>query len=106
MPFYNLDNIEERELIPGFRVKMIHTENMTMAYWKIRAGSILPEHSHVHEQVTNIIKGELELSIDGVKRVLTPNHPAVIPPEILHEGKAITDCEVIDVFYPIRKDYK
>ncbi|RKX20303.1 MAG: cupin domain-containing protein [Candidatus Zixiibacteriota bacterium] len=106
MPFYNLDNIEERELIPGFRVKMIHTENMTMAYWKIRAGSILPEHSHVHEQVTNIIKGELELSIDGVKRVLTPSHPAVIPPEILHEGKAITDCEVIDVFYPIRKDYK
>ncbi|MEA1981058.1 MAG: cupin domain-containing protein [candidate division Zixibacteria bacterium] len=106
MTFYNLDNIEERELIPGFRVKMIHTKNMTMAYWKIRAGSILPEHSHVHEQVTNIIKGELELSIDGVKRVLIPGHPAVIPSEVLHEGKAITDCEVIDIFYPIREDYK
>ena len=106
MPFYNLDNIEERELIPGFRVKLIHTENMTMAYWKIRAGSIFPEHSHVHEQVTNIIKGELELSIDGVKRVITEGQPAVIPPETLHASKALTDCEVIDVFYPFREDYK
>lgn len=106
MLFYDLDNIEERELIPGFRVKMIHTENMTMAYWKIRAGSILPEHSHVHEQVTNVIKGELELSISGIKKVITSGQPAVIPPEALHSGTAITDCEVIDVFYPIREDYK
>ena len=46
MPFINLDSIESKELLPGFNAKMIHSEKMTLAYWDIKAGSELPEHSH------------------------------------------------------------
>ncbi|UCH98524.1 MAG: cupin domain-containing protein [Candidatus Aminicenantes bacterium] len=106
MAFINLADIEEKELIPGFHVRFVHSENMTFAYWNIDAGSALPEHSHPHEQVFNITEGELELIIDGEAQIMKPGQAAVIPGNVPHSGKAITDCKVIDVFYPVREDYK
>ncbi len=106
MSFIDLDKLEERELLPGFRVRMVHTDNMTLAYWTIKPGSILPNHSHSQEQVTNLLAGELELTIEGVTRKLKPGFAAVIPPNVEHAGKAITECKVLDIFHPVRADYK
>ncbi len=102
----DLNKVNAKEILPGFRVKVIHSEHMTLTYWDIKAGSSLPEHSHPHEQVTNIIEGELELIVDGESNILIPNSVVVIPSNATHSGKAITDCKVIDVFYPIREDYR
>lgn len=106
MLFINIHNIEQKEFIPGYRVRFIHTENMTLAYWDIEAGSILPVHSHPHEQVMTVTKGKFELTIDGETQVMVPGSVAVIPPNVQHSGNAMTDCQSIDVFYPIRDDYR
>ena len=106
MAFINLTDLEEKELVPGFHVRFVHSENMTFAYWNIEAGSTLPDHSHPHEQVVNVIEGELELNVEGEVKVMKPGQVAVLPGNVPHSGKAITDCKVIDVFYPVREDYK
>lgn len=106
MTFINLSELEEKELVPGFHVRFVHSENMTFAYWNIDANSTLPLHSHPHEQVVNLIEGELELTVDGETKVLKPGHVVVIPGDVPHTGKAVTDCKVIDVFHPVREDYK
>jgi quercetin dioxygenase-like cupin family protein len=77
---------------------------MTFAYWKIKANAVLPEHKHVREQVAMITNGELELTVNGTTRILHPGIIAVIPSNAVHSGKAITDCEITDVFYPVRED--
>ncbi len=105
MPFVNLNDIDEREVFPGFVVRFVHSETMTFAYWRIRAGALLPEHSHPHEQVANMMEGEFELTIDGQTRVLQPGSIACIPSHAIHSGRALTDCEIIDVFHPVREDY-
>ena len=64
--FIDLDNIEEREPVPGFRGRFVHTENMTIAYWSVQAGAKLPEHSHTQEQTATVIEGEFRLTIDGL----------------------------------------
>lgn len=106
MAFIELSGLEEREQMPGFHGRFIHTENMTLVYWDIKAGSPLPEHSHPHEQVINIIEGELELKAGAEVRTMKPGQVAVLAGNVPHSGKAITDCKVIDVFYPVREDYK
>lgn len=107
MPFINLKDVMSKELLPGFHGKMIHTENMTLAYWDIKAGSILPEHHHVHEQVAaQVLHGEFELTLAGETRVMKSGDIAVIPSNAVHSGRAITDCQLMDVFSPAREDYQ
>ncbi|MBN2399279.1 MAG: cupin domain-containing protein [Candidatus Aminicenantes bacterium] len=106
MVFIDLKDIEEKEIVPGFHARFVHSQNMTFAYWRIEAGALLPSHAHPHEQVAHVSKGEFELTIDGVATILKPGQVAVIPGGVPHCGRAVTACEIIDVFYPIREDYK
>ena len=45
--FLKLDGIPEKEIIKGFYAKFIHTEKMTIAYWRVEKGANLPMHSHI-----------------------------------------------------------
>lgn len=106
MPFIDLNDITKKELLPGFKVRMVHTEKMTFAYWEIEAGSILPEHAHPHEQVAaQVISGAFELTLDGETKIMKAGDVAVIPSDVVHSGRAITDCQLLDVFSPVREDY-
>ncbi len=78
---------------------------MTIAYWNIIAGASLPAHSHPHEQIASIIEGEFELAVDGTPHLLKSNNVFIIPSNTAHSGKAITDCKIVDSFYPVREDY-
>lgn len=102
----HLDVIKEKEVVPGYKGKFIHSENMTLAYWNITAGSPLPEHAHPHEQVVNVLEGTLELTLEGETHSLTPGTVVIIPSNVPHSGRAATDCRVIDVFYPVREEYR
>lgn len=106
MNYLELKDITPKEIMPGFHGRLIHSENMTFAHWDIDADSALPEHSHIHEQVVNVISGEFELVVDGKSQIIGPNQVVCIPSNAMHSGKAITDCYIIDVFYPIREDYR
>ena len=106
MSFVSLDGIKEKELLPGIKVRFIHSDNMTVAYWDINEGAIFPEHSHPHEQIANIVEGEFEFKVGDEKRIMKKGDVAVIPPNVKHTGKALTRCKAIDLFYPVREDYK
>lgn len=102
----DISKIEEKEIIKGFKGKFFHTNSFTIAFWEIEEGAILPEHSHIHEQSTQVIEGNLEMLVGGVSTVLKPGMIANIPSNVIHSGKALTNCKVTDVFSPTREDYK
>jgi unsaturated pyranuronate lyase len=106
MPFLNIESQPSKEVIKGYMGRTIHTGNVTLMYWTVEAGSVMPMHSHMHEQVAHVLKGKFELTVNGETKILEPGMVAVIPPHILHGGKAITGCELLDVFHPEREDYK
>lgn len=104
-PFLSQADLAEKEILPGYKVRFVHTANMTIAYYEIKAGAPFPEHSHANEQISNVIRGKFELVIDGESKVMMAGDVAVIPPGVKHYGRAVTDCKIIDVFHPVREDY-
>lgn len=104
--FTAIDQLTERELAPGYLARLVHTDQLTIAHLRVTAGSILPEHQHPHEQVTNILEGEFEMTVDGETRHCTAGSVVVIPGNTPHSARAITDCRLVDVFHPAREDYK
>lgn len=105
MPVVSVDDLDASEEIPGFVGRFLHGDNMTVTRWSVDAGASFPEHSHPHEQVSVVLDGEFALTIDGETRVLAPGQIAVIPPRAAHSGEARTDCEILDIFSPVREDY-
>ena len=59
----SLNDIPAREVMSGFRGRFVHGENVTLAYWNIEKGAVLPAHSHPNEQVLKDIYGEFELVV-------------------------------------------
>ena len=102
----DLAEVPEKELLPGFSAKFVHSAHVTVSYWTVKAGASLPEHAHPHEQISNVLEGEFEMVIDGEPRILKPQIVAVIPSHARHSGRALTDCKIIDIFYPVREDYR
>jgi quercetin dioxygenase-like cupin family protein len=104
--FKLLADIPAKEIFPGFLGRMIHTQHLTISYWDVTAGSEVPLHHHIHEQMATVLEGEFELEVNGISQVLIPGMVAVIASNIPHRGVAITNCKLMDIFTPVREDYK
>ncbi len=106
MPFLDLSDVASQELLPGFHGKMVHSENMTVAYWNVQEGAVLPEHQHVHEQIMSLLEGNFEFTLHGETLELEPGAVVVIPANVPHSGRALTECIIMDSFSPARDDYR
>ena len=62
---YTLADMTPREVVPGYRARFITTAHTTHAYWEIDPGIPLPEHSHPHEQIVNVLEGTIELVVSA-----------------------------------------
>ena len=102
----NVGELSSRKLREGIHARLVHTEGMSVAYVDLKQGAVLPVHQHIHEQMTNVLEGELEFSVNGETRICRPGDIVVLPSNVPHGVRAITACRVIDVFQPVREDYK
>ena len=101
-----LEKISAKEYFPGFIGKMIHTEHMTIAFWDVEAGAEVPLHAHHHEQVMHVLEGQFEFTLNGKTGKYHTGDIVVIPPNLPHSGRAISPCKILDIFSPVREDYK
>jgi len=100
-----LTDLKLLQLAEGITARVVNAENMSIAHVHLDKGAILAEHTHANEQVVNVIKGELELTVAGTTHLLEHGKVMVLPSNVPHSGRAKTDVEAIDVFYPVREDF-
>ena len=101
-----VDSLPAREIFPGLRARLIHTDRVTHSWVEVDAGATFPEHQHPQEQIVTVLEGELELIVEGKMHRLKPGNVFVIPPDARHSGGGITRCRVLDAFAPARDDYR
>ena len=104
--YQEIDQIEPVEIIKGYKAKFIHSTTMTIAFWEVAAGAVMPIHQHINEQISQLVEGKFELTIGSERKLLEPGMVAIIPANVPHGGVAITDCKLQDIFSPPRDDYK
>jgi quercetin dioxygenase-like cupin family protein len=76
---------------------------VTIMYYK--KGSIVPFHSHPHEQLGYVVEGKLKVTFGEEKDIIVKKDSYAIAGNINHSLEAIEDSIIIDVFVPIREEY-
>jgi len=105
MPFVDTRNLDVIERLPGWQGRYFHSPSMTFAHYDFKSGSSIHEHLHFQEEVYEVIEGELELTIDGVVEIARAGLVAIVPSNVRHSVKALTDGRAIVVDYPLRREF-
>lgn len=92
--------------MPGYHGKLIHGNRISWAFWTVEKGAEVPLHQHPHEQIMHVVEGDFEFSLNGSTKVYHPGDVVLIPSNSPHAGKALTACKLMDVFSPVREEYK
>ncbi len=98
-------DVELEELNPSLTRQFIVGRDIMIARVLIKKGGIVPEHSHVNEQVTYILEGALKFTIDGRDIVVHAGEVLTIPSNMPHRAEAMEDTVDLDVFNPPRADW-
>lgn len=92
--------------LPGIRMKTLcYGERTLMTEFRLSAGSELPLHNHVYEQIGYLVSGSLRLTIGSEKRVIAAGDSWCIGKNVQHGAQCLEDAVAVEVFSPIREDY-
>jgi unsaturated pyranuronate lyase len=105
MTNYDWNLMPAEQLNPLVARRAIHTASLTIARLELLKGAVVPEHSHVHEQISTVERGALLFQIEGREVVLRSGQSLAIPSEVPHKVTALEDSYVVDVFSPCREDW-
>jgi quercetin dioxygenase-like cupin family protein len=105
MPFVDISSLRVIERLPGWRGRYFHSPNMTIWHYDFTGGASVHEHFHPQEEVYEVIEGEIELTIDGVSQIVRPGIVGIVPGNVRHSVKALTDGRAIIIDYPLRRDF-
>ncbi len=92
-----MNSLLDRQVVVG--------TNTMVARIFLKKGSVVPLHSHYHEQVSYIESGVLQFTIDGKEHNVRAGECICIPPNMPHTAVALQDTVDIDFFTPPREDW-
>ncbi len=109
MSDYFVDKSEcaAKRIFPGVDIFTTHGSRLMLSLVEMAPHAVVEEHSHMHEQLGMMLEGEAEFTIGGEHRVLTAGQIWRIPGGVPHRVVAgARPVRALDVFYPIRDDYR
>ena len=107
MSFVKLATLPAKEIFGGtIRGHYAHLDRMTIGEVVLQPDTVVPLHEHPHEQVTYVLEGRFEFTVGERTTVLEPGLAVLIPGGVRHGGRTLTACRVLDVFSPVREDYR
>ncbi len=106
MTHYCWDEVPHEEMNPLLGRRVIHGERLTLARVYLKKGCYVPLHSHENEQISNVFEGRLRFEIGGREQIVGAGEAVHIPPGVPHLAEALDDCVCLDIFTPVREDWR
>jgi quercetin dioxygenase-like cupin family protein len=72
----------------------------------IERNGIVPLHQHPHEQTGYVVRGAIQFTIGDRVVVMRAGDAYVIPGDTPHACLGLEDSVAIDIFSPVREEYK
>ena len=95
------------ELWNGIRRKTTNFGDKTlMVEIEFDAGSIVENHSHPHEQIGYLVSGRMNLTIGRSTWEVQKGDSWIIPGNVPHSAEILEPSLAIEVFSPVREEYK
>lgn len=104
MPIVDVEALKVVERLPGWRGRYFHSATMTFAHYDFDAGAEIHEHHHPEEEVYEVLAGEIEIVIDGERHIARPGLAAIVPADVRHFVRALTDGRLIVIDHPARPE--
>ncbi len=104
----NWSAVPVEEVNASMKRQIITGEKLMVARMHFKDGFVVPLHQHVHEQVTQVVSGQMRFWFGENKEQemdLFAGDVIVIPSNLPHEALMIGDVEEIDTWAPPRQDW-
>lgn len=93
-------------IFPGVDIRTTAGQGIMLSLVTFEPGSLVPDHSHPHEQMGLMLSGKAEFTVGGQTRILGPGDIWKIPGGVIHRVRALDGPALaLDIFNPIREDY-
>jgi quercetin dioxygenase-like cupin family protein len=105
--FYAADERAAKTLFGDVTAKTFWGEKMLLSLVNLPANSVVPLHSHPHEQAGIMLQGEATFTVGGESRLVKQGEMWIIPGGVEHT--VVTGDApglALDVFSPVREDYQ
>jgi quercetin dioxygenase-like cupin family protein len=106
-PFVDKSKCSRHRIFPGVDIYTTCGEQMMLSLVEMQPHSVVEEHNHPHEQLGLLIEGTIEFFIGGQRQLLSAGQMWRIPGGVPHKAIAGPQgATALDVFHPIRDDYR
>jgi quercetin dioxygenase-like cupin family protein len=105
--FVSLSELRRFTLAEGITAQALFGEGAMLNLVELTPGALIPRHRHPHEQLGVVLRGELRLQTADGEHLLRPMDAYALPGDVEHQAEAGPEgALVLDVFQPIREDYR
>ena len=105
--FYQLADASRHNIFPGVDIRTVAGDQMMLSYVEFAPGSVVEKHQHPHEQMGLLLEGELTFEVGDQRQTLRAGTMWRIPGGVPHRVVAgDLPAKALDVFHPIRDDYR
>ncbi len=105
--FVDKGDCSHHNIFPGIDIYTTCGDELMLSLVEMEPHAVVEEHSHPHEQMGLMLEGEMLFIIGDQQRTITAGGMWRIPGGVVHKVIAGDQpVRALDVFHPIREDYK
>jgi len=88
------------------RQVLAHNGKLMLIRHFFEKGWVGAKHAHPHEQLVYVVRGKIHVEFSGRSFDVGAGESFVVEGDVPHQAWALEESEVLDVFTPVREDYR